>query len=322
MKQFITKLLFFICIFIIFILIGTFIGNNLLKNNSCFKVSEKTKYIVLGHSHPACAFNDSLINNFSNFCELGESYFYTYLKTRIIIANNKQIKTVFIEFTNNQLMNEKDTVWTWGEIHLQHEFRSFFRFMDYSDFKLLWIKNYKGVFKNLPNALMINIGHNLLTALGLEKNIKRNNDFGGFYYLTRDETDSLCNLTNNNLKEENINCEIAENNISYLAKTIEYCKQNSVQVLLIRSPLHAKYTCSCNDNKFKETLSHKLKNIEFLDFKDFPLQNHEFGDFEHLNHKGAEIFSKFFNRLLDFDLLKKENKQEFINDEIKKWTKK
>ena len=61
----------------------------------------------------------------------------------------------------------------------------------------------------------------------------------------------------------------------------------------------------------------KFENIEFLDFNDFPLKNNEFGDFGHLNYKGAEKFSLWFNGLLDKELLLKSNKNEFVLNEIK-----
>jgi len=91
-----------------------------------------------------------------------------------------------------------------------------------------------------------------------------------------------------------------------------------VKVYLIRSPLHSKYTGIDNELKFKELLHKQLLNPEFLDFKDFPLQNDEFGDLEHLNYKGARIFSIFFNNLLSLNLLNKIDKQDFINNEISK----
>jgi hypothetical protein len=57
--------------------------------------------------------------------------------------------------------------------------------------------------------------------------------------------------------------------------------------------------------------------LEYLDFLKFPLKNAQFADPEHLNHKGAKVFSQWFNQLLKKGLLEKNNKQDFINEEIK-----
>jgi hypothetical protein len=320
MKQFAIKFLAFISLFII-IFITIFIttkniANKLSFNSNYFRLKNE-ELIVLGDSHPECAFNDSLINNCSNIANSGESYFYTYLKARKIIENNKQIKTVFIEFNNNQITKEMDISWTWDDIHLQERLPGYYPYMDYSDFGLLWMKNSEGVLNSLSESLIKNIGHIFLISFGHKKNLKQDRDYGGYLYLVLDKTDSLLNLQKNNFIEEN-EFEMAETNISYLSKTIEYCNLNHIKVFLIRSPLHPKYTGFSNELKFRKILNSKFANIEFLDFKDFPLQNYEFGDLEHLNYKGAKIFSIFFNRLLNLDLLKKDNKQEFINDEIVK----
>ena len=269
----------------------------------------------MGHSHPECAFNDSLILGLSNFGFSAESYYYTYLKTRKIIANNKQIKVVFIEFTNNQI-NEGMYYWTWGDMYLSKFFPSYLPLMDFSDLDFLWKKNWKGIITCPPKLYMRNITYNILAALKL-KNIETDNRFGGYTYLVRDKTDSLINISLDTIKEKSPS-KISETNILYLSKTIEFCLSHNVKVYLIRSPQHPKYPEVRNEQQFKEILFSKFLKIEFLDFKDFPLQNYEFADLEHLNYKGARVFSIFFNNLLDLNLLNKNNKQDFIDNEISK----
>jgi len=63
-------------------------------------------------------------------------------------------------------------------------------------------------------------------------------------------------------------------------------------------------------------MEQKFKDVDFLDFNNFPLNNEEFGDFEHLNYKGAKRFSLWFNELLEKGLLSMENKSEFIISEM------
>ena len=63
-------------------------------------------------------------------------------------------------------------------------------------------------------------------------------------------------------------------------------------------------------------LSTRFADIEFLDFAKYPLQNSEFGDFDHLNYRGARKFSIWFNQLIDDGLLERTDKQSFINERI------
>jgi hypothetical protein len=319
MKQFSLKLLSFLTIFIIFVSIGIFISYTSINSSHFLKLSDKKNIIVLGHSHPECAFNDSLIPTVSNFGASGEAYFYTYLKGKKIIHNNKQIKVVLIEFENTQIDKVMDS-WTWDNEHIYNSFARYYPFMEYSDFKFLWEKNSNAILECPPKSFIKELGKNFLSAFILRKSIISNNRFGGYLYLDRDKTDSLINdkPVNNLNSRYKTKPELSEANINYLSKIIEFCEINNVKVFLIRSPIHHKYPGYVNETKFKELRDTRFSKIEFLDFKDFPLENYEFGDLGHLNHIGARVFSIFFNNLLDKNLLNKNNKQDFINNEIYK----
>jgi len=293
---------------------GIFVGYKSINNPLYFKLSDKTNIIVLGHSHPECAFNDTLIPNLSNFGMSGESYFYTYLKAKKIIPNNNQIKTVLIEFENSQIDKIMDS-WTWDNEHIINNFPKYFPLLDYKDFCFLWKKNYKAILDCPPKSLMNESGFNLLTKFIPHKGIMYNNRFGGYRYLIRDKTDSLIKCiskTNTNKTKQ----EFSDSNIEYLSKIIQLCKINNVAVFLIRSPFHKKYDYYFNELKFQDIRKSNFSNVEFLDFKDFPLHNNQFGDLGHLNFKGSRVFSIFFDNLLDSGLLNRANKQDFINNQV------
>ncbi|KAB1155519.1 hypothetical protein [Flavobacterium luteum] len=239
------------------------------------------------------------------------------MKTKKILSRNRQIRTVFIEYTNNILEKSKDG-WIYDDTYLPIRIPTYFPLMDYSDFKLIWTKNNKGLLNCFPKSIMKNIGRNFKYILSNQIGFNKEARFGGYLYLVRDKTDSLINNPPIISIKEKTKNEISEINIKYLAKTIAFCKLNNVKVFLIRSPLHSKFTDIENEPKLRELIKSQLLNSEFLDFKDFKLQNYEFGDLDHLNYKGARVFSNFFNKLLDLNLLNKNNKQEFINNEILK----
>ena len=83
MKYFIFKILIFSLS--ITVIVGFGIGwlNSSLDNAANFKIGTTSKYLILGHSHPQTAFNDSLIPDFLNKAQSGEAYFYTYLKAKL-----------------------------------------------------------------------------------------------------------------------------------------------------------------------------------------------------------------------------------------------
>jgi hypothetical protein len=288
-------------------------SSKIIEKGDNFKIIKDTKYIVFGHFHPECAINDSLIPSLKNYAQYGESYFYTYFKAKKIIESNAQIKTIFIEYTNNQItvgMNK----WIWSNEHISSRYPKYAILINMVEFFFLTFKNPISMSISQTQCLKDNL--NFIT--NTEKNYIDYKAWGGYLYLVRAKTDSLIQALPKVAETENNNNEISETNIQYLLKTIEFCKSKGVKVYLIRCPVHSLYSALSNETKYKEILKTKFPNTEYLDFENFTLHNTEFGDFEHLNYKGAKIFSVFFNRLLTSNVLNIKYKQEFIDSEIEK----
>ena len=77
------------------ITVTTFLCINLrIREIASFKISPNIKYISLGHSHTQHAFNDSLISDFKNLGFAAESYFYTLIKTKMVLEQNRNIELV------------------------------------------------------------------------------------------------------------------------------------------------------------------------------------------------------------------------------------
>lgn len=309
MRQFIQLSITFLIVLFTLIFVSVDLSEYVVNKNSDFKLSNNTKYLVLGHSHPECAFNDSLIENFKNISQSGESYYYTYFKAKKIIEQNPSIETVFIEFTNNQI-NESMNSWIWKEKYMNYRYPRYSPFMNFTDKMVLAKNNLSGYLNSTSLSLKEN------SSRIINQNFNFSNSIGGYLYLVRDKTDSLVN----NIKKGYFlpeNFRISENNLEYLNKIIELCEEHGKKVILIRSPQHSKYSGYSNENIYQEIRNNLFPQIEYLDFSKFPLDNSEFGDLEHLNHKGAKIFSIWFAQLLNMEILEKSNKQEFINEEIK-----
>ena len=100
-------------------------------------------------------------------------------------------------------------------------------------------------------------------------------------------------------KKTQFDFEISQYNILYLQKIVKYCQGKHIEVCLIRSPMHKNYDVSYTEYKFKEILRTKFKNIQWLDYKDFPIPDKGFQDAEHLNSYGAKIYSQYFNKQIN-----------------------
>lgn len=313
MKLFIKLFSYFVFLFLGLIVLITISTSLIEKKYASFKLKSDTKYIVVGHSHPQCAFNDSLIPNLKNISQSGESYFYSYFKIKAVITQNPLVDVVFIEFTNNQIyeiMNE----WIWGDKYISNRYPKYSSFMNLDDNLML--------FKNNPsaytNALSLSIRKKSIRIF--ENDLNFSTEIGGYLYLDRDKTDSIINnmisLKQTASSVIPVRKDISEANLSYLDAIIDFCEKNDKKVILIRSPLHKKYD-GYNEEKYMELVKSRYADIEYLDFSNFPLSNSKYGDLEHLNYKGAKIFSEWFANLLNNGLLEKENKQDYIDEKIK-----
>ncbi|MFM9987014.1 hypothetical protein [Flavobacterium sp.] len=312
MKKLLIKATIFVSIVFTILIFGILSLYKIIDQGNYYKLDKKYDNLIFGHSHSECAFNDKKIANTLNISNSGESYFYTYFKVKKIIENNK-IKNVFISFTNNYIEYTIDTTEIWKEKYLNKWYSKYGAYMTSEDLLLLLKKNLKGIL----NAQSLASKKYLTFLIKRKKSIIEDLSWGKYKYLNRNKLDSLLRHKDTT-NEKIINFKYSKYNLQYLDKILKICKENKINVYLVRSPVHHAWGALSNEYYFKKLVNERYKKYEFLDFKDFPLENNSYGDLSHLNHFGASKFSLFFNNLLEDKLLEKQDKQEFINVEMAK----
>lgn len=276
--------------------------NSFMAKTGYFRLEPNIKSVVIGDSHPECALNDYLISDFKNLGQYGESYFYTFIKTKQILRDNPLIETIFIEYSNNSIASSIDQQ-IWSNKYINFRYPNYSAHMDIEERMLLIKRNLKAVIIATPITLkkqilrMINNNYNYVETTG------------GYSYETKNniEFKLIKPLIFDKAKMVEINT-VAIYNLYYLDKIIALCKERNVEIYLMRSPLHRNSLYLTNENLFQSIKKKKFPDIEFLDFKDFPLTDDDFRDFDHLNYRGAKKFSLWFNRLLKNKVLKKQDK--------------
>jgi hypothetical protein len=312
MKQFLIRLsVFSLCLVgLLMILIAT--SSWLSIKNNDFKIKKTTKYILLGHSHAECAYNDSIIDNLENFSQSGESYFYTLPKIKEIIRSNPQVKTIFLEFTNNQL-TKKVEEWIAGKKYLGYYYATYFPYIE-SENHLFVLKSQPLVYtRNLP----------IVCKDLLKKSISKHPypyEFGGFKAL-QGTLDSYKTDKKQHRNEDFVEIKrgVSKIQLHYLQEIIAFLKDKKIELILIRSPQHKSYQGFANEKDFDNVVKNELAHVKFIDLVNFPLSDNDFRDPEHLNGQGAKKLSKWFNLFLkeDITLLFKNQKHvsyQFINE--------
>ena len=309
MKKFLKKSAATFLLFIAGLIVLIIITHAIVRYNTNFVLNGHKQNIIIGHSHPETAFDDSLINNTRNLSKSGEGYFYNYLKIKEVLSEN-DVNAIFLEYSNNQIESRMDE-WIWGYEKMSAYLYRHTPFMEKKEFIFLFDNNPSDFIKIIATSTLKNLirvlssSYDIDKQYGSYKNLNRNN-------LSKELTNKL-----DAEKEKEKQKNISKDNINYLEKIVEYCKLKNVQIYFVRSPQHSFFP-RYNEEKLFAIKNEKFNHVEFLDFDTFPLNNNEYADFGHLNNKGAKVFSQWFNMLLEQGLLSKENKKLFIEKELEK----
>ena len=290
MKKFLKNTLLFLISFYGVLIVLVLFSNFLINKNADFKLENNIRSIMIGNSQSECAYNDSLISDFKNLSRSAETYFYSYQKLKKVVEQNPQIENVFIEFNpTNILIREDEKIW--GDSYIRHQLTSYLAFLDFKDHVLLFKENPDGYQYVLLKSLYPKF-HRILSN---EYNYI--DSLGGYLYLKRSKINEHLkaaedqDLSSYRLKES----EMSAVDLIYLDKMLDLCIENNIRPFLIRSPYHPRFAANKYEGSFQEILQNRYGAIEFLDFKDFDLNDAEYGDLQHLNYKGAIRYSKWFN---------------------------
>jgi hypothetical protein len=313
MKGFIKKIIVFLSLAILAIIAIVISSNYIIESQSSFKIDDDITKLVIGHSHSECSVNDSILKNSINLSSSGESYFYNYQKLKKVVSDNDQINTIFIEFTNNQVDSMMDD-WIWNYEKMSNFLHFYTPFIDFEDLKLL--------LKNNPTDFLAS--YSIATRKHFYRILSDDYDLideiGGYKDKKLSKVDKL--IANNEFNSDiSKNHSLSENNISYLRKMIDLCRENNINTFLIRSPQHALYADLSNEPIYQNVLKTQFKDIELLDFDTMNFPSSHYFDLDHLNYKGAKEFTTLFNNLIENNLLNSANKQSLIDTAINDFNK-
>lgn len=287
MKQFLKNTIRFLVVLYGSILVLMVFSNYVINANADFKLQPNINKVVLGNSHPAGTFNDSLISNFRNLSDPGDSYFYGYLKLKELLKQNSQVDTVFVEFNPKTIL-----AWEDSKLWKKHQIPNYLPFFDLKDHYLLATINGLSYQQEVIKAIPTNLQRILQNQYNYVDFI------GGYRHNEGSKIDSLLITHKFDKKKQYIleEKELSKYDSAYLKKLVELCNNNNIQLIFVRSPYHNKFDGHNYEVMFQKYRKKNFSDIPFLDFKDFPTEDIEFKDLEHLNSKGANKFSKWFEK--------------------------
>ena len=306
MQKFLAKTILF-CTLLIGILFGLEqILNWQIRRYTDLTIESNIHYIIVGHSHPATAYQDNIIRETQNLGQPGEASFYTYWRCRAILEANPHIKGVWIEYTNDnfELIHLERT---WGYSYLSSKYSELSPWLGWKDKLWLLSKNPSGIANGIASGL----------KLGVKKvftnHYSNTSVMGGFTPLKKSKLEDQVKEINSRA-ELTLKKEYAIKNIDYIIKLANYCQEKGIPVMLIRSPLHSKYPFSYQEERVQERKG--LEGIPFLDFARFPLKDNQYSDLGHLHVDGASEFSIWIDSLISIGIWENDNPEEVVKSLI------
>jgi hypothetical protein len=293
MKIFLKNTILFLVVLYASIFAIIVITNYVIHIRANFKLKPETTKIIIGNSQPEAAYNDSLIPSLKNLANAGESYFYGYQKLKEVLKQNPQINTIYIEFNPTTiLIREDDKIWT--DRYIKYQVPNNLAFFDFYDHKLLITHNSIGYQQSVLKSLKSNLKRMALSQYNFIDSV------GGYRTIKWSHTASILDTlkydhkTQYKLEQK----KTSTYDIIYLKKMVDLCKKKNIEVNLIRSPYHEKFIGRKYETLFQEYRKKNFRDVDFLDFKDFKIDDSEFGDLQHLNYKGARRFSLWFGKYI------------------------
>lgn len=296
MYKFLKKILFFL--FPIFIVWGgleyfyrTVESNYSYKHRTITKKYTEIEILVLGDSHAFFGINpqymDSKTYNFSN---ISQSLYFDKLLIKKHIKELKNLKSVIITIGYYSLSQQDNTKEDrWRKYFYQNQMQ-----LDVPIISVFDPKGYSLALTRRFNKSMtlINKYFEEGTIIGCDTN-----GWGNYYKISSDkDLDEIALKTAK--KHEDFSIDFSHN-ISRLQSIIDICKSNNTKVYLVDMPVYKGYIENLSSDKLAkitttcEALDQKNENTFYINLREDPrLQKSDLYDADHLNHKGAEKFTK------------------------------
>lgn len=288
MKRFIIETIIFgITTILIFLLFSLLINSTRAK---MVHVESNEHMAFFGNSQIESSINDTIVKGSLNWARSYETPEFVYAKIKLLKKFNPQIDTVFIGFDNVLAFHTDNEEFPYRlchpylyDMYTAEDWIHIFKNSDYSR----WVNYFIFPFSWEKMTDYRVLGQNNIS-------IKKWKDLGGFLFQTRDKLDE--HRKRYKYKPHEL-WKCSKNAYYFLNKTIEYCQKNNIKVIFICAPQHKEH--QQNTESYRTEYATHFSEIKFFDFVSLELPDSCFSDLNHLNYKGARVFSKFFNEQIN-----------------------
>jgi len=298
MKIILLKLLLF-AIIIASMVTGLILSSDYMINKRkdyFLKTRPDTFFVFAGNSTVECAVDDRLIGHSVNIAQAGEAYLYSYAKIKALLENNENIRTVFISYSYADLLIEKEETWLYSDYFMVEKVQ-YYNYILGRPEKCFLVKSnpdayFRGVVKSIVKSC-----ETVLKSFGTTGQTNSIPNYGGYKRLERDKLD----IDPGNVPGEEEIVLQSVHQIRYLKIISDLCHQSSVNLVLFNPPKHKSYNENVSPGVKQLWLEvrQSLSTDSLLDLSGFQMPDSCYGDLSHVNFRGARLFSRHLNEILN-----------------------
>ncbi|MDR0543758.1 MAG: hypothetical protein LBG30_00195 [Odoribacteraceae bacterium] len=264
-----------------------------MLSRASFKLPAGKHILVVGASRAECAVDDRIFASAVNVAQSACPYLYTYGVIRKFLEENEQLDTVIVSFHYSTLTENIDERWIFRESAMNYKIPLHLSLMDKEDLslfshrKLMLIKSVL----NLPYRDVVRF------ILRGGKASYRELNIGRYLRLERDKLQEAIARREETSGERGLSIFQRD----YLQKIAGLCKSRGAELILMTMPLYKPEVYGEMEklNAYREAY---LPDAKYMDYSAFPLADSCRGDIQHLNYKGAAVFSEYLRDHLSRDI--------------------
>ena len=295
------------CLLIISAMIGRYFLVKTVYNTDLLIIDPKFKTVIVGASHSATSINPDFFENTISLSRSGEPIFFTYYKIKKILENNPSIKKVIFSISSIHISKYAERSFFKGGSGSRIFSLEYYMFVDDFNDPLLPIFNADRAVASLKYdiGLPFNYMEDLKVSLNYYTNkidLNQYKYFGGYESLQGSKVD-LDTLTKRIIfyfgdKKVQDSYELSNVGITSIKRIMSLAEKFDIDIHIINTPMHKHFYQRVPDffrtNYYQliEEVTNNYKNIYFHDYANMPFPDEHFLDGDHLNSKGADVFSK------------------------------
>jgi hypothetical protein len=257
--------------------------------NRPYRLPKNINTIIIGDSHTKCALNAKLLTNTANLSMDREPYMGSYYKIKKICKDNPQIKNVVLGFSYHNFSSYYDDFILGDDSKVFTD--RYLQLMSFYDYMKLVI--------NRPKALK-----SLSCVLNpfKERYVKAIvYDSTGVQGFKRESMEKRLALQFKGKANTGL---ISEIQTEYFNKTIKYCKDKKIRLILVNTPLHEEYAKQL-PAELKKLFNKKLAilGLDYIDMNEIEYADSMYmPDGDHINinglKRGTEYFKENYSRII------------------------